>query len=536
MPLTRRSSLLTTRLFASQSLTCGGQRLSTRATICIRMEQKNAHWTVAALIASPKRSHPAVSHQHLRYPDIADSVELQSTPSTMCVGACSGVLRMLLLPPTLLLLPALLLKGRAADAWFARFERALLRALEHGGPCLSKLGQWAATRPDLLPESLCVTLGSLQHSAPLHTDGHTRAAVVQAFGVPVEALFRTLGGTLGSGCIAQVHEAVTLDGVRVAIKVIHPGVEQHVADDLYLMRLALAVAQGSLSPFVSGLRWLALSESLDEFAAFMARQLDLRHEAASLETFSANFRDDPRVRFPAPVRGVGEGGCHSLVSRHVLVESYLGGETLAAMLQEDAREGPLAAKRHAARNQELARLGLHTFLTMLLRHNFVHADLHPGNILVSQDDRGHWVLGLVDAGLVVQLEERDRLNFLQLFRAIGQGDGAHAGELMLTRAREQRCSDPDAFREGMRELVTQARAGERGAFNLAHLRIGDVLLEVTRLVRIHQVQADPIFTTLVCSIAVLEGVGRTLDPTLDLFDVALPMLAGLAMSLPARAL
>ena len=120
----------------------------------------------------------------------------------------------------------------------------------------------------------------------------------------------------------------------------------------------------------------------------------------------------------------------------------------------------------------------------------------------------------------VQLDESDRANFLALFRAIGQGDGAKAGELMLTRAKEQRCAEPEAFKAGMRELVAAARAGERGAFNLSNLRIGDVLLEVTNLVRTHQVQVDASFTTLVCAIVVLEGLGRQLDPTLDLFSVA----------------
>ena len=98
---------------------------------------------------------------------------------------------------------------------------------------------------------------------------------------------------------------------------------------------------------------------------------------------------------------------------------------------------------------------------------------------------------------------------------------------MLTHAREQRCDDPAAFKAGMKRLVASARAGERGAFNLSNLRIGDVLLEVTDLVRTHRVQADPSFTTLVCAIVVLEGLGRQLDPTLDLFSVALPLLAGI---------
>lgn len=128
--------------------------------------------------------------------------------------------------------------------------------------------------------------------------------------------------------------------------------------------------------------------------------------------------------------------------------------------------------------------------------------------------------------MVVELTERDRRNFLSLFKAIGQGDGELAGDLMLRHAREQRCDDPAAFRRGMRNLVESARAGERGAFNLRHLKVGEVLLEVTSLVRTHHVQPDPVFTTLVCAIVVLEGLGRQLDPTLDLFSVGLPLLVG----------
>ena len=91
---------------------------------------------------------------------------------------------------------------------------------------------------------------------------------------------------------------------------------------------------------------------------------------------------------------------------------------------------------------------------------------------------------------------------------------------MLSHAKEERCTDPAAFKLGMKRLVESARAGDRGSFNLRNLRIGDVLLEVTSLVRTHQVQADPTFTSLVCAIVVLEGLGRQLDPTLDLFSVA----------------
>lgn len=119
------------------------------------------------------------------------------------------------LPPLLLLLPGLLLPSR-----FRRLlEEEMLRAFERGGACLIKLGQWASTRPDILPVSLCNTLSSLHDSAPAHHLRHSERAIEAAFGAPVGSIFARLSPTpVGSGCIAQVHEGETRDGLRVAIK------------------------------------------------------------------------------------------------------------------------------------------------------------------------------------------------------------------------------------------------------------------------------------------------------------------------------
>ena len=467
---------------------------------------------------------------------------LQSRPSTSSLADAPRLafracwLLILLLPPLLLLIPALLFPTGSEQQcrWRARFEEALLRALERGGPCLTKLGQWASTRPDLLPPSLCATLASLHHSVRPHSLAHTKRAIADAFGSPAEELLLEVSDKpVGSGCIAQVHTARARDGRQLAVKVLHPNVARLVADDLYLMQLGAGGAQAVLGTMISGLRWLAVSDALDEFAHFMGEQLDLTREAANLDTFTRNFGSEPRIIFPQPVRSCRgrDGESVSLVSTDVLVETFLEGQTLSAMIRDDgtALEDPA----HVVRNAELANLGLRAFLTMLLHHNFIHADLHPGNILVSGgggsggggggggSGKERYILGMVDAGLVVQLKEQDRRNFLALFRAIGDGDGALAGKLMLTRAKEQRCAEPEAFIAGMRDLVAAARAGERGAFNLRNLKIGDVLLQVTDLVRTHQVQVDASFTTLVCAIVVLEGLGRQLDPNLDLFYVAL---------------
>ena len=294
----------------------------------------------------------------------------------------------------------------------------------------------------------------------------------------------------------------------------------------------------------------------------MASQLDLRREAANLERFRANFGSQRGaeiggcVHFPRPLRREG------LVARSVLVETFVDGDVLAKRLEatrhrQRAADASVAAihpaalvppRNHVAgarnvvgtvaaaeeygmlgwgraRDAELARRGLEAFFTMVLEHNFVHADLHPGNVIVAHHGDGAPLrLSFIDAGLAVELNERDRSNFKRLFLALGAGDGRRAARLMLEHATEQRCADPAAFEEGVERIVKGVGLGPRGAFTLDALRIGDVLLDLTTLVRVHQVKVEPNFTTLVMAIVVLEGLGRQLDPTLDLFDVALPML------------
>jgi aarF domain-containing kinase len=536
----------------------------------------------------------------------------------------------------------------------ARCRRALLgllvRTLARAGPCATKLGQWASTRPDLLPRSVCSALSELHEGVTTHSFADTRRVCLRALGPDACAQLESLSAEpIGSGCIAQVHAASLADGTRVAVKVLHPHAERTVVVDLALIRLAVRLVE-ALVP-LGGLRWLAMRGASEEFESFMLLQLDLRVEAANLRRFAANFEEQPvwsggvglfgfggrseeaRVLFPRPIEG--------MVSREVLVETFSDGTSLSALLApppssssasssssssvasslvgrsrlrfSSSSQAAVAAEREHAdrgsggggrdgggdgggddggsqlltdqRKKRLARAGLRTFLQMMLVHNFVHADLHPGNILcrfsragddgpggdqpaggdrpaggdqsaggdrsagvghagtggeraggASTRSRGggsggeHLSLTFIDAGLTVQLSARDRLNFLRLFDAIAHGDGKRAGRLMLEHAREAECDDPDVFVAKIDRLVQQSHAARRGEFTLSRVDVGKVLLDVLSAVREHRVMIEPNFTTLVSSICILEGLGRQLDPELDLFTLALPMLGRLALS------
>lgn len=380
----------------------------------------------------------------------------------------------------------------------------------------------------------------------------------------------------------------------VAIKVIHPKVEIQVDRDLKIMKF-FAVLLGSTIPSIE---WLSLPEEVDQFTTFMKLQMDLRIEGYNLNKFIKNFekKNFPKgmnnksvmsvandvflkIKFPRPYL--------ELSSRQVLVEEYMHAIPISTILrltdyindkkkkeEEDYTEQEKYSNFRKF-DKVISNEILDSFLQMLIIDNFIHSDLHPGNIFVrfyrthgtdylassssqiSNEDalfdttnvtsnvlsvtkdkgsgkdeteieeklldifnnlfKNHYKpeICYLDAGLVTELNEKDRVNFLELFKALAVFDGYRAGELMVERSRTPDLAiDKDVFAMKVEKLVNTVK---NRAFTLGNISIGDLLDRMLGMVRSHHVKMEPDFVNVVVAILLLEGIGRRLDPDLDLF-------------------
>jgi aarF domain-containing kinase len=401
----------------------------------------------------------------------------------------------------------------------------LVWCIQKAGPTFIKLGQWASTRPDLFPPKTCAMLSVLHSNVNPEPFHHVKKQIEKNIGLPMNEVFEEFYlEPIGCGCVAQVYKGVLkLDddvnkkGQLVAIKVLRHNICEAFERDLRLMRV-----------FVSGLKhafpwmkWLEISEAVDLFSMHMAKQLDLRVEANNLNRFRYNFGvNEDTISFPKPI----------LSYEHVLIQSFEEGKPILSVLNNEiihyeSKNSGGSPDQLAENKAILANIGVKAFLKMVLIDNFVHGDLHPGNILVRHGDNpSNSKLIFLDAGLVVELTNRDRINFLRVFKAVAEKNGRLVGKLMLEQAKYENCPDHEKFISGMEKIVNVV-----DTFNLDKIEIGTVLRDVLNLVRENQVQVDSSFTTLVLSIILLEGLGRQLNPKLDIFKAALPMLIKLQL-------
>jgi ubiquinone biosynthesis protein len=297
---------------------------------------------------------------------------------------------------------------------------------------------------------------------------------------------------LASASVSQVHKARLLDGRVVAVKVRRPEVVELCTFDLGVMHFAAGVLAR-----IPHLAPLAPGAAVDEFGRAVFAQLDFRVEADNNRRFRENFRGRTDIVFPEVIE--------ELSTARILCMSFIEGTKI------------LGVGRTRSDPKRIARLGLQALMKMIFEDGFVHADLHPGNILITTDDR----LAMLDLGLVGELDPPHRRAFARFFAAWAQRDGDTMARLMFSLSTQAGGAPDPATYQRYRAAIIEF-VGRYWGQRLGEVQVGGVLFDLLGILRRHRIRMSPTFTIVNIAIAVTEGIGKQLDPELDLMAEALP--------------
>jgi ubiquinone biosynthesis protein len=384
------------------------------------------------------------------------------------------------------------------SAGVTRGERLRL-ALEELGPVFVKFGQAVSTRRDLIPADIADELAKLQDRVPPFENEVAVAAIERALGRPLAEVFESFEETpLAAASIAQVHAARLKSGEEVVVKVLRPGMHEIIERDLEVLR-ALAGLADEYSSEAQRLRPL---EIVAEYRKTILDELDLMREAANAAQLKRNFAGSPLLYVPA----VYWDHCRS----NVMVMERIHGIIISRIEELKARGTNFA---------KLAENGVEIFFTQVFRHNFFHADMHPGNIFVQIDDPENPRYAAIDFGIVGTLQPRDQHYLAANFLAFFDRDYARVAALHLESGWVPRTARVD-------ELESAVRTVCEPIFNkpLKDISFAQVLLRLFETARRFDMQIQPQLVLLQKTLLNVEGLGRQLYPDLDLWKTAQPVL------------
>jgi ubiquinone biosynthesis protein len=388
--------------------------------------------------------------------------------------------------------------------WFQRIAgvtrgERLRVALEELGPIFVKFGQAVSTRRDLIPADIADELAKLQDRVPPFASDIAVAAIEKALGRPLADLFASFEETpLAAASIAQVHAARLKSGEEVVVKVLRPGMHELIERDLEVLT-ALA---GLADEYWTEARRLRPLEIVAEYRKTILDELDLMREAANAAQLKRNFAGSTLLYVPA----VYWDYCRS----NVMVMERIHG-IIISRIDELKGRGVNFAK--------LAENGVEIFFTQVFRHNFFHADMHPGNIFVQIDDPQNPRYAAVDFGIVGTLQPRDQHYLAANFLAFFDRDYARVAALHLESGWVPKTARVD-------ELESAVRTVCEPIFNkpLKDISFAQVLLRLFETARRFDMQIQPQLVLLQKTLLNVEGLGRELYPELDLWKTAQPVL------------
>ena len=402
--------------------------------------------------------------------------------------------------PWLRMISRVLSVGRKLEA--PRGQR-LREALERLGPIFVKFGQVLSTRRDLLPADIADELALLQDRVPPFPGDEAVVIIERAFGQPIDALFTSFDrAPVASASIAQVHFAITTDKHgrerEVAVKVLRPGMLKVIDQDLALIRMMA----GWVERLAPDGRRLKPREVAAEFDKYLHDELDLVREAASAAQLRRNMADVGLVLIPEMF--------WDLIRPEVLVMERMKGVPVNQI--ERLRAAGVDIPK-------LARDGVTIFFTQVFRDGFFHADMHPGNIMVSVEPATFGRYISVDFGIVGTLTQVDKEYLAQNFAAFFRRDYKRVAELHVESGWVPADTRIDELEAGIRSVCEPYFDRP-----LKDISLGMVLLRLFQISRRFNVVIQPQLVLLQKTLLNVEGLGRQLDPDLDLWATAKPFL------------
>ena len=388
--------------------------------------------------------------------------------------------------------------------WFARHRAAsrgerLRLALEELGPIFVKFGQAVSTRRDLLPPDIADELAKLQDRVPPFPGSEARALIEQEYAKPVTAVFAEFDETpLAAASIAQVHAARLHGGEEVVVKVLRPGMRAVIGRDLEVLHALAELAQRYWS---QGAR-LRPREIVDEYQKTILDELDLMREAANASQLKRNFAGSDLLYVPE----VYWDYCRT----DVMVMERIHGVPISDMARLKASGANIA---------QLAENGVRIFFTQVFRHNFFHADMHPGNIFVLIDNPASPRYAAVDFGIVGTLDPRDQHYLAENFLAVFNRDYHRVAQLHLESGWVPADTRVDEMESAVRTVCEPIFDRP-----LKDISFGRILLRLFEISRRFNMQIQPQLILLQKTLLNVEGLGRDLYPDLDIWNTASPIL------------
>jgi len=388
--------------------------------------------------------------------------------------------------------------------WFRRDRDAprglrLRLALQELGPLFVKFGQAISTRRDLLPADIADELAKLQDRVPPFEAATARATIERSVGRPIREIFAAFEDEpLAAASIAQVHAARLENGREVVVKVLRPGMRMRIEGDLAVLYTLAGLAQ----TYWREARRLRPLELVHEYEKTILDELDLMREAANAAQLRRNFAGSDLLYVPE----VFWDYCRT----DVMVMERIRGIPISDMTR---------LKAMGTNFKRLAENGVRIFFTQVFRHNFFHADMHPGNIFVLADEPARPRYAAIDFGIMGTLDPRDQHYLAENFLAVFQRDYRRVAVLHVESGWVPPQTRVDEMESAVRTVCEPIFDRPLADISFAHL-----LLRLFEISRRFDMQIQPQLMLLQKTLFNIEGLGRELYPQLDIWNTATPIL------------